>query len=340
MSFIKPILKQINAWELFYQLLLHIVLFIFFSFDRHNPGISVMHVAFFLNYAIAAGLINYLLIPLYYTPRKYITFFIFVSILIGIVIGAEELVIEKVFYPGTDRAKYTPNVFYCLLDVLPIIVILVGFKFAWDTNKKQKRIDQLNQLVKDSELQVLKNQINPHFLFNNLNNLYALAIEKSSKTPPVILELSGVLRYMLYDCSEVYVSLSKELSHVQNYVELYKIQFEQSEYISFSHHGGMGHLKIAPLILTTFIENAFKHSSSSITDQISINIQSNIVDNNTLVFICENTFSSQTNVKDLGHGIGLNNVKKRLELLYSKKHKLQITSDNGMFRVELKIELI
>lgn len=339
MSSFRLILQHINKWELFYQTLLHAVLFIFFAFDRHSPEIGWIHIAFFFNYALAAGLINYLLIPLFYNPKKYTAFFVFTCVLIAIVIGVEELILEKVFYSGTDRAKYTPNLFYCLLDVLPVIVMLVGFKFAWDTHQKQKSIDQLQKLIKDSELQVLKNQINPHFLFNNLNNLYALAIEKSPKTPSIILELSGVLRYMLYDCSEVYVSLSKELNHVQNYIELYKIQFEDDNRVQFINEGESGRWEIAPLILSTFIENAFKHSASSMTEDIKIDIRSTIESNGTLVFICENTYSQQSNVEQLGKGIGLKNVQKRLELLYPQKFKLNITTEQGVFKVELRMLL-
>lgn len=333
------LLNRISKWELFYQFLLHALLFIFFSFDRHSPHITWMHVSFFLNYSLAAGLINYLLIPSFYNKRKYASFAVFTLLLVGIVIGAEELVLERVFFPGTDRAKYVPNLFYCLLDVLPVILILVGFKFAWDTHEKQKRIDQLKQLVKDSELQVLKNQINPHFLFNNLNNLYAFALEESPKTPSIILELSSVLRYMLYDCTEEFVSLAKEIDHVQHYIELHKIQFEQGNQVNFKEEGQYHQWEIAPLILTTFIENAFKHSTSSITNQIKIDIQSVTDSNGKLVFTCENTYSKDSNVEHLGHGIGLKNVRKRLELLYPEKHELNISATEHLFRVELIIYL-
>ncbi len=339
MSTYKHIFQGMNTWELFYQILLHVVLFIFFSFDRHSPEIGMIHVAFFFNYALAAGLINYLLIPMFYNAKRYYVFVIFTCILVAIVIGIEELLLEQVFYPGTDRAKYTPNLFYCLLDVLPVIVMLVGFKFAWDTHQKQKSIDQLQQLIKDSELQVLKNQINPHFLFNNLNNLYAFALEQSPKTPSIILELSGVLRYMLYDCTEAYVSLFKELQHVKNYIELYKIQFEDDERVHFKYEGESGRWEIAPLILSTFIENAFKHSASSMTEDIKIDIKSTIENNGTLVFICENTYSQQSNIEQLGKGIGLQNVKKRLELLYPERFNLQIATENGVFKVELRMLL-
>lgn len=334
-----PLLKRISKWELFYQILLHCVLFIFFSFDRHSPNIGWKHIAFFSNYALAASLINYLLIPLFYNHRKYITFTVFTFFLIGMVIGVEELGLEQVFYPGTDRAKYIPNLFFCLLDVLPVIVMLVGFKFAWDTHQKQKRIDQLKQLVKDSELQVLKNQINPHFLFNNLNNLYVFALEQSPKTPSIILELSAVLRYMLYDCTEKFVSLSKELTHIKNYLELHKLQLEDNTQVSFKEKGECSQWEIAPLILITFIENAFKHSVSSITDQISIDINSVVNPNGKLVFTCENTYTQQSNVEHLGNGIGLKNVKKRLELLYPKKHQLETLADGNCFTVKLIIYL-
>ena len=332
-------LKGINKWELFYQVLLHFVLFLFFSFDRHSPGVSWLHIAFFLNYAMAAGIISYVLIPFFYKHRKYVTFIVFTFILIGIVIITEEFILEKVFYAGTDRAKYIPNIFYCLLDVLPVIVILVGFKFAWDTHEKQKSIDQLQKLIKDSELQFLKNQINPHFLFNNLNNLYALAIEKSPKTPSVILELSGVLRYMLYDCTEKYVPLSKELQHVSNYIELHKIQFEHHDHVNYTQSGDVQGYGIAPLILTTFIENAFKHSASSMTSEIKIDIQSKVHSNGKLEFKCVNSYSQQTNIENLGKGIGLKNVKKRLNLLYPDKHSLNISSENDVFKVNLMIYL-
>ena len=330
---------HISKWEIFYQILLHIVLFIFFAFDRDNPKVGWVHVAFFFNYALAAFLINYLLIPLFYNTNRYKSFFVFVCVLIGIVIGTEELILEKAFFPGTDRANHTPHIFYCLLDVLPIIVILVGFKFAWDTHQKQKRIDQLQKLIKDSELQVLKNQINPHFLFNNLNNLYALALEQSPKTPSIILELSGVLRYMLYDCTERLVALSKELQHVQNYIELYKIQFENHQNIQFTQKGDSGNWNIAPLILSTFIENAFKHSASSMTEDIVIDIQSTIDDKGTFIFVCKNSYSEQTNIDNLGTGIGLKNVQKRLDLIYGGKYELNITTNQGMFNVELRLLL-
>lgn len=128
-------------------------------------------------------------------------------------------------------------------------------------------------MVKDSELQFLKSQINPHFLFNNLNNLYSHAIENSPKTPSIIIELSSVLRYMLYDCKENYVSLEKEISHLKNFTELYKLQIEHRGNIQFKTDTfENSKFKIAPLILMVFIENAFKHSTSNQSDNIHITI--------------------------------------------------------------------
>jgi len=179
--------------EVIFQLLLHIVLFLFFSFDRNQPQIQEFKVVAFLNYALGALVINYVLLPHFFYRKKYLLFFFYVAIMVAVIIAAEELVLERIYYPDT-RGKHFPGVVYSLLDVMPIITILAGFKFAWDASIKQREVEQLRTSVKESELQFLKSQINPHFLFNNLNNLYSYAIDNSPKTPSIILELSSVLR--------------------------------------------------------------------------------------------------------------------------------------------------
>jgi Putative regulator of cell autolysis len=122
---------------------------------------------------------------------------------------------------------------------------------------------KLENSVKESELQFLKYQINPHFLFNNMNNLYAHAIENSSKTPEIILEFSAVLRYMLYECKARFVALEKEIEQLKNYINLNTLQIEGSGKVDYTINGMESGFQIAPLILMVFIENAFKHSASS-----------------------------------------------------------------------------
>ncbi|MGB0175995.1 MAG: sensor histidine kinase [Owenweeksia sp.] len=200
-------------------------------------------------------------------------------------------------------------------------------------------MEQLQSVVKESELQYLRSQINPHFLFNNLNNLYAYALEQSPKTPEIILELSGVLRYMLYECQERYVSLSKEVEQLRNFVNLSRMQFEDRGEIRLSVKETGEDYQIAPLILPVFVENACKHSLSSQSDNISISIELSLKDNGELQFVCENTFSPESNTDRLSRGIGLENVQKRLELLYPDAYHLNINTTGNVYRVELYLQL-
>jgi len=324
--------------EIIFQVILHLVLFLFFSFDRNEPKIHTYKVVTFLTYAVVALVINYVLLPRFFYKKKYLWFFLNVAVLVGLIIAVEELVIERIYFPDT-RGKYFPGIVYSLLDVMPVITILAGFKFAWDAAIKQREVEELKVSVKESELQFLKSQINPHFLFNNLNNLYSHAIEQSPKTPNIILELSGVLRYMLYDCREDYVGLSKEIEHLRNFTKLNELQIEERGAVTFvSENVGQGY-NIAPLILTVFIENAFKHSTASQSKDIFIDIATAVTDGGELHFTCKNTYQPATNTESLSKGIGLQNVKKRLQLLYPNSHTLQIYEDGNRYYVDLKIQL-
>lgn len=332
--------------EIIFQMIICYALFIFYSYNQKAflenevkiDAILPYEVSFFCNYMFAAMLINYGLIPKLYTKGKFIPFFISLVILIIAVILIDEFFLEKIYFPKT-RGTYFPGVLFTLIETLPIISLFVGFKFAWDYNTKQREIESLKNLVQESELQFLKSQINPHFLFNNLNNLYAYAIEESPKTPSIILELSSVLRYMLYDCKENFVALNEEVKHLKNFTELYKLQIEHRGNIQFKTNSIPSNYTIAPLILMVFIENAFKHSMSSQSDNIEINIDINISKTGLLIFSCENGFSNMSNTNNLSKGIGLINVKKRLELLYLNTHELKITTTNNIFNVALTMQL-
>lgn len=324
--------------EVLFQVILHVVIFLFFSFDRNEPQIQQYDVVSFLNHALGALFINYFLLPRFFYRKKYLQFFFCVALVAGAVIAVEEIIIEGIYYPNT-RAKYFAGVFYNLLDVMPVITVLVGFKFAWDASLKQREVEQLQSLVKESELQYLKSQINPHFLFNNLNNLYSYAIEKSPKTPSIILELSSVLRYMLYDCKEDFVALSKEIEHLENFTKLNELQIEERGEVAFKAVISRPSFRIAPLILSVFVENAFKHSTASQPKDIKIEINVKVSDDGILDFACSNTFRPLTNTDSLSCGIGLENVKKRLQILYPNAYKLDITSKQGVYYSQLQIHL-
>lgn len=332
-------MKKRQIGEIVYQLILHTILFVFYAFDKENMSCSEHHLAFFFNYISAAFVINYFIVPFYLYPKKYIKFTCLILGLLTMVILIEELFLEQIYFPGTIRAKVFNSIFYCLLDVLPIITILVGFKFAWDAYWNQKKIEQMSKLMEESELQFLKTQINPHFLFNNLNNIYALAVEQSPQTPDIILELSSVLRYVLYESKGNEVLVAKDIKHLKDYTKLNTYQFDERGVVNFEDNGNYGPTVIAPHLLIMFVENAFKHSSSSVLNNVFIDINIELNSENELLFRCKNSFEQQSNIDHLSEGIGLNNVKKRLQLLYPNRYELDIKTENSIYDVFLKIKL-
>lgn len=328
----------VSSREILFQIILHAVVFLFYSFEQRAPHIEAYKVAYFFFYAFATFIINYILLPRFYYEKKHVQFFLLLLAVIAGVILFEELVLEQIFFPDT-RAIGFPGVFFTLVQVMPVITILVGFKFGWDALVKQREVNMLRAAVQDSELQYLKSQINPHFLFNNLHNLYAYAIENSPKTPDIILELSGVLRYMLYECREKYVQLSKEVAHLDNFVKLNELQIEDRGQVSFTTQNIRAGYQIAPLILIVFVENAFKHSTASQANQIVIDISVELSEAGVLHFICKNTYQEQSNTDNLTKGIGLENVKKRLQLLYPEAHQLNIKKQDETYEVRLSVDL-
>lgn len=193
------------------------------------------------------------------------------------------------------------------------------------------------QQEKNAELKLLKAQLNPHFLFNTLNNLYGLSVIKSDKLPNLMLKLSDLLRYSLYDTKEVFVPIEKEISYLENYISLEKIRLEETE-ISFLKEGDFSVKTIAPMLLIVFVENAFKHLGGE-NSSVKINIK---LQKGTLHFLCKNSIdenvSLERNLEEGKSGIGMKNAEKRLELLYPNKHNLIIEKEKGFFSVNLTIK--
>lgn len=328
--------------ELLFQLVLHGIIFIFYAFDSTRPHrvfqIESYHFVFFLNYAFANAMISYVYLPRFYYRKKYWHFIGLTIATLGLVIFLEELVLEQIYFSDT-RGRMFPGIFFSLVQVTPIIVILSGFKFAWDALHKQRELDALKAAIKESELQFLKSQINPHFLFNNLNNLYAYAIENSPKTPNIILELSAVLRYMLYECKEKYVSLQKEVENLKNFFQLYELQVEDRGEVKFTAENIQPGYQIAPLILIAFVENAFKHSQANQAENIRIEIAVRLLEAGRFEFFCKNNYQEQNVIHDDNKGIGLKNVKQRLNLIYPDNHQLQIDQSKNNYQVRLSIQL-
>lgn len=343
MAISKPLSTSKNH-ELIFQVILHFVVLIFDAYDRRHPRIEFHEIMFFSNHALGALVINYVLLSRYLYPKKYLQFFLYSLVTVFVVMLIEEAFLERIYFPDTRgrdawRGIFGGGAMYTLMDVLPPIFILCGFKFAWDALRKQKEVEALTSVVRESEIQFLKSQINPHFLFNNLNNLYSYAIKNAPETPQIILELSEVLRYMLYDCKAPQVPLIREAEQLNNFVNLSKLQIQDRGTVNFKTKGELSEFHIAPLILIVFLENAFKHSTSSQSDKINIDIDLSVDAEGNMHFTCKNTYEKDSNVENLAGGIGLENVQTRLALIYSDAYDLKITKTDSDYLVSLTIDL-
>ncbi len=208
----------------------------------------------------------------------------------------------------------------------------------WLVQQRDKKDLESQNL--QSELRFLKSQINPHFLFNTLNSLYALTLKKSDLAPEIVLKLSEMMRYMLYECNEREVPLSKEINYMQNYLELEKLRHGNKMLIDLKINGEIEDQKIAPLMLIPFIENSFKHGLSTQVSQGFVNLEM-MVQHGDLRMTLENSKAPsmpKINGKRSG-GIGLANVKRRMMILYPEKHSLSISESPNTYKIELDLQL-
>lgn len=195
---------------------------------------------------------------------------------------------------------------------------------------------------KEAELRLLKGQLNPHFLFNTLNNLYGLSVAKSERLPSLMLKLSDLLRYSLYETKEKFVPLEKEIGYLENYISLEKIRLDDQTEIEFTKKGDFSKKRIAPMLFIVFVENAFKHMHVQHDKGSKVCVSLNLTEDQ-LQFQCSNaidkTNAKEENLDSEKSGIGLKNAKKRLELMYPNSHELLVNQYETEYRVELKLDL-
>lgn len=224
-----------------------------------------------------------------------------------------------------------------LLMSLSYILAALIETFLFIKKKEEEAILAKNENLQN-ELKFLKSQINPHFLFNSLNNIYALAGIDSERTQQSISYLSEMLRYVLYECEQEFVPLKKELEYIENYLNLYALKSSKKYPITTEFNIFNNTISIAPMILIPFIENALKHSDIEKINESYIAIKVNS-DKNHIHFKVENSKPKSIINKDQVGGIGLENVKKRLAILYPEKHELNISENKSTFKVQLTIHL-
>ncbi|MDJ1472579.1 sensor histidine kinase [Xanthocytophaga flava] len=300
--------------------------------------------------AILVAYINmYLLFPLFFIQRKYVAYSLWAVVLLFIasVVGRAliERVIEPLFYADTTVVEEIFIGYLLLKSMLWFLSPILLFTLVLKVFRQWVDQEQYNQeMAKEklaTELNFLKAQVQPHFLFNTLNNLYALTLQASPVAPRVVLKLSELMSYMLYDSQSDTLLLSKEISHIQNYIELEKLRYTSRLDLSLNVSGDIHDKRIAPLLLIPFVENAFKHGVSNETNQIWVTIDIKVKDNWLSVKV-ENSHTGDEVVSSLSNnhnGLGLQNIARRLKLLYPNDHELVIKKETDRYLVDLKIKI-
>jgi hypothetical protein len=237
-----------------------------------------------------------------------------------------------------DHKGVAFHIFRGLANVFFAAALGAGYALVRHTLSQDKARQEEQQERLRSELSFLRSQISPHFIFNILNSIVFLIRSKSPQAEPVTLQLSALMRYLLYESGNAQIPLEKELGYLQNYVELQKIRFEEDVEIRMNVEGEPGAQLIEPMLMIPFVENAFKHGVGLVNNPV-IDISLRISED-TLHFLVKNKITSENaDEKDENSGIGLQNVRRRLELLYPKTHTLQIRENDGWFEAQLQLSL-
>lgn len=285
----------------------------------------------------------YYLIPNYILNKKYFKFlFLFISALALLYVirtGLNYLLVSENIWPeavGVHKAFSPNHIVAVILGEIYVIALASAIKLTVDWVYEKRRNDYLKKVQLRSELDFLKTQMQPHFFFNTLNNLYSLSIEKSDRAPEVILKLSEIMQYVLYDVKDSKISLLKEINYIHNYLELEKLRYGDALKSNLTIVGNLDDAEVPPLLFLPFIENCFKHGT---TDGDSIKVDIHIVKKeNELIFKVENNFNSNQK-NESKHGIGISNVKRRLQLLYNDNFNLNTNIFANKFMVKLKIPI-
>jgi two-component system, LytTR family, sensor kinase len=293
----------------------------------------IFPLTFYFNY--------YFILPRYYKKGKVAQSWVGWVLLLFSFIALRYLIQEVLFWHWLGIKNYfegTTISFYIVDNLYygGILIIMSTLFWVLDDNiKSQKENFVLLEEKKTAQLAFLKNQVNPHFIFNTLNNIYSLVSSKSDKALPSIEKLSQLMRYMYKDSDAPQVSLQNEIDYITSFIDLQTIRFSHKESIQYSFSGNISQYSIAPLLLIPFIENMFKHG---ILNQVEKPLQINIDIKNGMLHLSTFNFINTLH-KDEASGIGLDNVKKRLVLLYPDKHTLKIETKENMYNTNLQIKL-
>ncbi|KQB41770.1 sensor histidine kinase [Flavobacterium sp. L1I52] len=291
----------------------------------------------------------FILMPYLLFRKKYVFYIItllaVIFLMVVVKFNLTYFLINHNVWPEGPEYMDSLSLNYCIdmmLGELYVITFVTAIKITFDFLEEHKRVTDLEKSQLETELLFLKSQISPHFFFNTLNNIYSLSVEKSNKTPKIILKLSELMRYMLYETQSKKQSLENEILCIQNYLDLERIRHDERLEVNMYISGDIQDKEISPMLLLTFIENSFKHGANKNVGNVKIDINFKIKEDY-LYFSVSNPMPTVTNHVDKlnkSSGIGIENVKKRLELGYNKNdYKLSIKNKNNIFVVKLKIKV-
>ena len=316
-----------------------LILFNIFKGSGSVEKIDVIYTFIFLLPIVSIVYLNlYLAIPRFLRRERYLLYILIFVVLLG----AGALFLYFLFDRWIDL--FLPNFYFISYYNVPILMLYSGSFLALTTLLKLSRswfmLLRVERMSTTHQLQSLQSQINPHFLLNSLQTIYALSLEQSERTPEVILQLSHILKYTLYETGHSTVKLQKEIGMIRDYVEMYRHRVDPMHTeIKLEVTGDPGELQIAPMLLIPFIENGFKHGPRGGREESFVDIYMEI-SGDKLQFRARNSYGENDTIElDQEKGIGIDNTRQRLELLYPGKHILDIEALEDIFTVNLSIEL-
>ena len=283
-----------------------------------------------------------IIVPRFYIKKTYLKFFIItvIYILCYIPLYAYSMNYTEILLGGVKDFQYIKSYFLVAIYYTILYIFLGGlFKLAIEGNKSQQQKILLEKQNVKSELALLRSQVNPHFLFNILNTIHSFVKSNPDKATHSIIKLSDIMRFILYDATHDKISLNKEIEYLHDYITLQKFRLDNPGFVQFEINGNPNTISIPPMLLIPFVENAFKHGKIK-TPSPGIKIKLNIIENKKIEFNVENVTSSLNLHKiENSEGIGLKNVKRRLELLFPDNHDLKIIETGNRFLVHLSLNL-
>lgn len=279
------------------------------------------------------------LIRKYYKTKQYVTYFIILAALIGLYVTTA-VILEGFIFP---RTRPGPVIFNSatvnFVNIARYCVIAFLLYNLQEKSEQAKQLDEIKIEKVNTEINFLRAQINPHFLFNTLNNLYGLALEKSERTPEVILKLSKIMDYMLFELDGNKVPLAKDVENLENYIALERIRQGNNARIVFNQTGTIDNQMIEPLLLLPLVENAFKHGVNKMIEGAYLEIKLEVSSNN-IWFEVMNNYRPSTTDKQMHASIGLANLRRRLDLFYTNHYSLTIHDDSTNYHVLLNLDFL